>query len=159
MRSLIFATVLLALMAGGAQAAGPRIGAPVPAFTLADLSGARVDSGRYRGRTTVLYFWNNLCGCTEQLIALKGFVGARKGAFNFVAVNEGQKKEVIESVILANGLPYQALSDKDLAVGRGSFGIKVLPTIFVVDGKGVVREKLIGIVDNRKLESIIQRYL
>ncbi|WP_224957880.1 TlpA family protein disulfide reductase [Geomonas subterranea] len=159
MRSLIWAAALVVFMAGGVQAAGPRIGSQAPAFTLTDLSGAKVDSGRYRGKTTVLYFWNNLCGCTEQLIALKGFVGARKGTMNFVAVNEGQKKEIIESVILANGLPYQALSDRDLAVGRGSFGIKVLPTVFVVDGRGVVREKLIGILDNKKLESIIQRYL
>lgn len=159
-RTAIMIVALLMITAGFAHARAPRIGEPVPAFTLTDLSGKKVDSAGFKGKTTVLYFWNNLCGCTEQLIALKGFVAARRGGgLNFVAVNEGQKKEIIETVITANGLPYLALSDKGLAVGKETFGIKVLPTIFVVDRGGVVREKLIGILDNRKLESIVQKYL
>lgn len=159
MRKAIVVTMLLALAAGGAEAKSPRIGERAPGFTLSDLAGRKVDAGRYRGKTTVLYFWNNLCGCTEQLIALKGFVASRKGSFHLVSVNEGQKKEIIESVIVANRLPYEALSDKDFSVGKETFGVKVLPTIFVIDATGVVREKLIGILDNKKLESIIQRYL
>jgi peroxiredoxin len=152
--------LLVLALAVPAHAKSPRIGEAVPGFTLPDLSGAKVDSGRFRGKTTVLYFWNNLCGCTEQLIALKSFVVARKpGSLNFVAVNEGQKIPVIESVILAHQLPYLALSDQDLSVGKSGFGIKVLPTIFVIDRGGVIREKLIGVLDNRKLESIIARYL
>lgn len=161
MRRIVLMMVALLLVTSGfAHARAPRIGEPAPAFALPDLSGKKVDSAGFKGKTTVLYFWNNLCGCTEQLIALKGFVQARqKQGLNFVAVNEGQKKEIIESVITANGLPYLALSDKGLVVGKESFGIKVLPTIFVVDRHGIVREKLIGILDNRKLESIVQRYL
>lgn len=159
MRKAIIVTMLLALVAGSAEAKSPRIGEQAPGFTLSDIAGRKVDAGRYRGKTTVLYFWNNLCGCTEQLIALKSFVASRKGSFHFVSVNEGQKKEIIESVIVANKLPYEALSDKEFSVGKETFGVKVLPTIFVIDATGVVREKLIGILDNKKLESIILRYL
>jgi protein-disulfide isomerase len=91
---------------------------------------------------------------------LKTFVAARQGrSLTFIAVNEGQGRAIVERVITANKLPYEALLDSDLEVGKNQFGVKVLPTIFIIDKVGVLREKLIGVVDTKKLESIIQRYL
>ncbi len=160
MKYMAILVTLLLLAIGSAEARAPRIGEAVAGFTLPDLSGRKIDTALFKGRTTVIYFWNNLCGCTEQLIALKSFVASRKGRqLMFVTVNEGQSRAIAESVITANKLPYEALLDNDLAVGKKQFGIKVLPTLFILDKQGVLREKLIGVVDNRKLESIIQRYL
>ncbi len=160
MKHIVTLVTLLFLAVGSAEARAPRIGETVATFTLQDLSGKKVDTARFKGKTTVLFFWNNLCGCTEQMIALKPFVAARQGrSLVFVAVNEGQGRAIAERVITANQLPYEALLDTDLEVGRNQFGIKVLPTIFIIDKLGVLREKLIGVVDTKKLESIIQRYL
>jgi peroxiredoxin len=148
------------LIASAAHARAPRISETVASFALQDLNGKKVDTAQFKGRPTVVYFWNNLCGCTEQLIALKSFISAQKARkLAFVTVNEGQSRAIAESVITANRLPYDALLDSDLTVGRNLFGIKVLPTIFIIDKGGILREKLIGVVDNRKLESLILRYL
>ena len=156
----ILTVMILLFTVGGAEARPPRIGEAVATFSLPDLAGKKIDTARFKGRTTVIYFWNNLCGCSEQLIALKTFVAARKGRLlSFVAVNEGQSRAIAENVILANKLPYDALLDNDLAVGKNLFGIKVLPTIFILDRQGVLKEKLIGVVDTKRLESFIQRYL
>jgi peroxiredoxin len=160
MKYITILALLFLCAVGNAEARSPRIGETVATFSLPDLSGRKIDTAQYRGRTTVLYFWNNLCGCTEQLIALKSFLTAQKGRqLAFVTVNEGQSRAIAESVITVNKLPYEALLDNDLAIGKKQFGIKVLPTIFIVDKQGVLREKLIGVVDNRKLENLIQRYL
>lgn len=159
-RITTMALVAFLLMSALTEAASPRIGAPVDVIRLPNLSGAVIDTGQTRGKTVVIYFWNNLCGCTEQLLALNRFVSERKKRpFAFITVNEGQAKGVVDGFIRGNGLPYEALLDSDLAVGKKSFGIKVLPTVFVIDRNGVLREKLIGMVDTRRLESIIQRYL
>jgi len=148
------------LMSTMAEAASPRIGGPVDAIRLPNLTGRIIDTGQTRGKTVVVYFWNNLCGCTEQLLALNRFISSRKGSpFVFITVNEGQGKAIVEGFIRDNKLPYEALLDSDLAVGKKNFGIRVLPTIFVIDKSGILREKLIGMVDTKKLESIIQRYL
>jgi len=161
MKRIAAIAVLMCLFtAAMAEAGTPRIGARVDAIRLPDTSGVIVDTGRFKGRTVVVFFWNNLCGCSEQLLALKPFVAARKNRpFAFVTVNEGQGKAIVESFIHGNRLPYEALLDVDLAVGKKNFGIKVLPTIFVVDKDGILREKLIGVIDTRRLETIIQRYL
>lgn len=159
MRGFLTAVILLFAVVS-AEARSPRIGEPVAPFSLQNLADRTIDTAQYRGTTTVLYFWNNLCGCTEQLIALKAFISARQGRnLAFVTVNEGQGKKIAESVISANRLPYQTLLDNDFKVGQKQFGIKVLPTIFIIDKQGILREKLIGVVDNRRLESIIQRHL
>ncbi|MFZ2950382.1 MAG: TlpA disulfide reductase family protein [Desulfuromonadaceae bacterium] len=151
---------LLLLAASSAAAASPRIGEAVAAFSLSDLAGRKIDTAQFRGRVTVIYFWNNLCGCAEQLKALKSFVTIHKNRrLAFVTVNEGQSKAVVESVILANKLPYEALLDNDLSVGKKQFGVKVLPTIFILDKQGILREKLIGAVNNRMLENVILSYL
>jgi peroxiredoxin len=158
----IIATAILSLllMAVMAEAASPRIGGPVDAIRLPNLTGRIIDTSQTRGKTVVVYFWNNLCGCTEQLIVLNRFVSNQKGRpFVFIAVNEGQNKAIVEGVIRDNKLPYEALLDSDLAVGKKNFGIRVLPTIFVIDKNGILREKLIGMVDTKRLESIMQRYL
>jgi peroxiredoxin len=153
-------TLLLVFSVVTAEAGSPRIGARIDGFRLPDTSGAIVDTGRFKGRTVVIFFWNNLCGCSQQLLALKDFVSARKNRpFAFVTVNEGQGRALVDSFIHGNRLPYEALLDGDLAVGKKNFGIKVLPTIFIIDKDGVLWEKLIGVLDNRRLEAIIQRYL
>jgi hypothetical protein len=49
--------------------------------------------------------------------------------------------------------------DTDLKAGKNDFGVKVLPTIIIVDKWGVLREKVIGVVGSKKLQEIISRYL
>ena len=125
-----------------------------------DLAGKRFDTGQLKGKSVVLYFWTDACGCTEQLIALRPFIaGLKDKPFAFVTINEGQGKAVAERFIRNNRLPYQALLDDDLSIGRKSFGIKVLPTIFIIGGDGILKEKLIGVVDNKRLEAFISRNL
>lgn len=159
-RIVTAAAMTLLFMAIMAEAASPRIGVPVDAIRLPNLTGRIIDTGQARGKTAVVYFWNNLCGCTEQLTALNRFVSGQKGRpFVFITINEGQSKAIVEGFIRGNKLPYEALLDSDLTVGKKNLGIRVLPTIFVIDKNGILREKLIGMVDTKKLESIIQRYL
>lgn len=159
-RICLVAVLMLLLIAPNAEARSPRIGEPVDAFRLPNLSGSLVDTGRLKGKTLVIYFWNNRCGCTEQLLALNRFVSSRKSRpFAFITVNEGQGRGVVEGFIRDNRLPYEALLDDDLSIGKKKFAIRVLPTIFIISGDGILREKLIGVVDTKRLESIIQRYL
>lgn len=152
--------LLLLLIAVTAEAKSFRIGEPVPAIRLTDIAGKEFDTGRLQGKSVVIYFWTDACGCKEQLVALRTFIaGLKDKPFAFVTVNEGQGKTVAERFIKENRLPYTVLLDNDLAVGKKTFGIKVLPTIFIIGKDGVLREKLIGVVDNKRLETFIKRHL
>jgi len=151
---------VFSLTAAVAEARAPRIGEVIPPFQLQNLSGRTVNTSRYNGKTVVVYFWTDACGCKDQLIELRRYIGTLKNRpFVFLAVNAGQEKQKIEQFITMNKIPYEVLIDEKAAVAKNQFGIKVLPTIFVISRDGVLREKLIGVVDTQKLQSIIGRYL
>jgi peroxiredoxin len=152
--------VALVFTAGVVEARAPRIGETIPFFKLPNVAGQTVDTARHDGKAVVVYFWTDACGCKEQLIELRRFVGSLKNRpFAFLAVNAGQEKQKIERFIVENKLPYEVLIDVKASVAKNQFGIKVLPTIFVISRDGVLREKLIGVVDTKKLESLISNYL
>lgn len=73
---------------------------------ITDLAGKRFDTGQLKGKSVVLYFCIDACGCTEQLIALRKFIAGLEGKpFAFVAINEGQGKAVAERFIRNNQAP------------------------------------------------------
>jgi peroxiredoxin len=151
---------LCLLSAAPVQAKALKVGESFPAFKLPSLGKADFSTDTLKGKTVVIYFWNNLCGCTEQLLALKGFISRQeKKPFAFVTVNEGQSRAIPESFLRDNRLSYQVLLDTDMALGKKQLGIRVLPTVFIIGKDGLLKEKLIGMVDTRKLQSIIERYL
>ena len=161
---LRYATVqLLALSlftAPPVEAKALKVGEPFPAFKLQTLGKADFSTDTLKGKTVVIYFWNNLCGCTDQLLALKGFISRQeKKPFAFVTVNEGQARAIPEVFLRDNRLSYQVLLDTDMALGRKQLGIRVLPTVFIIGRDGLLKEKLIGMVDTHKLQSIIERHL
>jgi peroxiredoxin len=159
-RTFLLAIVSLLLFTGSAAARSQRVGEAVPPIRLASLHGTAVDTATLKGKTVVLYFWNDGCGCIDQLVKLRPFINGQKGRpFAFITINEGQPKERVAAFVRENALPYEVLLDANAATGRKEFGVKVLPTIFVIGRDGILREKLIGVVDSKKLETIIARYL
>ena len=161
LRSATLLLLALSLLAAPpVEAKALKVGEPFPAFKLPTLGKAEFSTATLKGKTVVIYFWNNLCGCTEQLLALKGFISRQeKKPFAFVTVNEGQSRGVPEAFLRDNRLSYQVLLDTDMALGKKQLGIRVLPTVFIIGKDGLLKEKLIGMVDTRKLQSIIERYL
>lgn len=161
MKGVWLISMLILLLAVTEVSAGsPRVGERIAPFRGLNLAGRTVDTGQLRGRTLVIYFWNDKCGCSEQLIALRKFItGLKERPFSLITINEGQRKSVVEHFMNENNLPYEVLLDSDMTIGTKQFGIKVLPTIFVIDRGGILREKMIGVIRSNSLESIISRYL
>ena len=152
--------MVLLFAAGAAEARAPRIGEVIPSVQLLNMAGQKVETARYSGKAVVLCFWTDACGCKEQLLQLRSFIGTIKNRpLAFLAVNAGQERQRIQQFIAENRVPYEVLIDEQGAVARNQLGVKVLPTIFVISRDGILREKLIGVVDSKKLESIISNYL
>ena len=160
MRLILLLLLLTATLSGCSKVKPTRIGETVPGFTLTSLIGGRVDTASGRGKAQVIYFWNDQCGCVEQLDRLRGFVTPRQDtSLSFITVNVGQEKGLVGSFVTKYDLPYTVLLDTDRKIATQHVGIKVLPTILVIDKSGILREKLMGIVATKKLEEIISRYL
>jgi peroxiredoxin len=164
MKTVLALLVMLIYLQGDVEAQSLRIGETAPPLRLPNVAGKKIDTERLRGKTVVIYFWNNRCGCVEQLGELRSFIhgiNERPQAFpfEFLTVNEGQSNEVVKSFLHEHGLAYEVLMDADLKAGKNDFAVKVLPTIIIIDKWGVLREKVIGVVGSKKLQEIISRYL
>ncbi len=156
----ILLLVVLPLFPMVAEARAPRIGEKIAALSLPNLGGKQITTAAQGGKSLVVYFWTDACGCREQLIELKSYVaGLKNRQVIFLAVNAGQEKSRVERFVAETGIPYEVLLDEKSRVARDLFGVKVLPTIFIIDKNGILREKLIGVVDTKKLQSLINRYL
>jgi peroxiredoxin len=153
--------MLAAILLSGCSDVKPtRIGEAVTPFRLNNLNGAPIDTASGRGKAQAIYFWNDSCGCVEQLAQLSGFVSTRQNTtLSFITVNVGQSRELVGDFVAKFSLPYTVLLDTDRKIATQHVGIKVLPTILVIDKDGILREKLMGIVTTKKLEEIISRYL
>src|SRR5207245_592165 len=77
---------------GAAPAPPPsHVGQPAPALKLPDLEGKMVDLASFKGRQTMLLFWNPGCGfCQRMLESLQAFeADPPKGAPKVVVISTG----------------------------------------------------------------------
>lgn len=144
------AAVLAACSAGaGASPAGSvievgggpvRIGAPAPAFQLADLSGHPVKLADYAGRPVVVNFWASWCGpCQQEFPMLRQARQqyAAKG-LEILGVIYKDSPDAARGFMTKENAAWPALVDTGGSVAR-AYGILGIPDSFFVDRTGVVR--------------------
>ena len=162
MRLLPTVVVLVALSGCSAQAGAPTIerasvGAPAPAFSLADLDGDTVTLAEQQGKMVVIEWFNPQCpyvvyahdegpmGDLTEKWAEQGIV--------WLAINsnaegtQGSDLAVNRDKAAEWGLPT-VLLDRDGQVGR-AYGAKNTPQMFIVDTKGTLVYN--GALDNDPL--------
>lgn len=121
------------------------IGKPAPAFTLPAISGRDVglSSDAFRGQVTLLSVFASWCvSCRiEHPELLK--VAAR-GDVRLVGLNWKDKPGDGARWLAELGDPYAAIGDD--AEGRVAldYGVSGAPETFVIDRKGIIRDKIIG---------------
>ncbi len=117
-----------------AAAQGLAVGTPAPALKLPDLSGKEVDLADYRGRETVVLFWNTGCGfCQQMLPQLKEWERERPAdAPALVVVSAGPPE-----AIAAQGLLSTVLVDQSFASGL-AFAAGGTPSAVKVGRDGTV---------------------
>ncbi|WP_170319951.1 TlpA disulfide reductase family protein [Polyangium spumosum] len=113
--------------------------------------------GKLRGRVVVVDFWASWCGpcraISKDLSKLHAAYGDK--GLSIVGLT-GEPKAVAEKAATELGMRYPVASDPDDRTAA-LYGIRSLPTMFVVDKKGVIREVFVGYGPGRgaTLEKIV----
>ena len=152
--SALFFTLLLAACGQDTPKANINIGSIAPTFQTFRVDGtAEHFPAAYFGKPLVIRFWADWCKyCEGEMKAIEAVYQRHKDkSLTVLAINAGQDKPTIEAFIRKIGVTYPALLDESSAIAR-SYGVVGLPTTFFIDGKGIVRAKLIGEADEATFE-------
>jgi len=161
MRIFIFmAALFLAACGSETPKANINIGSIAPTFQAfrAD-GGAEHFPAAYFGMPLVVRFWADWCKyCEGEMKAIETVYQANKGKLQVLAINAGQDKATINAFIKKIGVTYPAVLDGNSAIAR-SYGVVGLPTTFFIDGKGIVRAKIVGEADEATFARHVQELL
>lgn len=134
-----------------------RIGNVVPQATLSGINGVPVRIPEsVKGKVVLLHFWQVGCSsCKLEMPAMDELYKQyqRKG-LEVLAVNVGQKKEIVRTFAAELGASYPILIDVE-GKGAALFGVTDVPRTYVVDRNGIVRYRILGGATPATLKKLI----
>jgi thiol-disulfide isomerase/thioredoxin len=138
------------------------VGAFAPAWTnVAPIGGAPKTLAQLKGRVVLIDFWASWCGpcrlITPKLSALQARFGAQGLTVVGITTDEA---DLAAQYAAKTDMKYGVVVDAQADTTR-AYGITGLPTMFVVDKRGVVREIEIGFDPSRDaaLEQLVKTLL
>jgi cytochrome c biogenesis protein CcmG/thiol:disulfide interchange protein DsbE len=153
--ALFFALILCFSASGVFAAGGPlRVGNTPPRIKLIDLNGTAVRvPDDFRGKVVILHFWAGGCSsCAEEMPAMeKLYEKYRRKGLVILAVNVGQKKELVKRLVKDAGITYPVLLDPDRKMAE-IYDVVGVPRTYLVDRKGVIRYKILGSASSETLK-------
>ncbi|NGZ11406.1 MAG: TlpA family protein disulfide reductase [Nitrospira sp. LK70] len=126
-----------------------QVGDEAPNFMLRDLAGNVMSLSQLRGRVVLLNFWATWCGpCRVEMPAMEQLYRTLpRREFEILAVStDPQGAAVTRPFQREMGFTFPILHDSEYRVGL-AYGARTIPITFMVDRRGIVREKIFGARD------------
>ena len=139
-------TTALAGLVAALPCAASDAARPAPQFALPSLKdGSTVQLAEYRGRVVLVDFWASWCSpCLQSMPAYNGLAArfADRG-FQILAISVDEKSESARAFVEKHPVRYVVLSDPHGEVAA-AYDIKGMPSSFLVDGQGRIRQVHVG---------------
>ncbi|MFY4729651.1 peroxiredoxin family protein [Nitrospira sp. BLG_2] len=126
-----------------------QVGDEAPNFTLRDLTGNVMSLSQLRGKVVLLNFWATWCGpCRVEMPAMEQlYKTLPRREFEILAVStDPQGTAVTRPFQREMGFTFPILHDSEYRVGL-AYGARTIPITFMVDRRGIVRQKIFGARD------------
>lgn len=165
---LMAAGVGMLFWLGGQSAARPSAasqgivqpGQPAPDFSLPALNGDTVRLSDLKGQVVLVNLWATWCPpCKAEMPAINAFYQAHHEAgFTALMANAQEDEATVRPFIEAKGFTFPVLLDSQGDLMR-QYGVRGLPTTFIIDRNGIVRHLQTGAITESELETIINPLL
>jgi thiol-disulfide isomerase/thioredoxin len=131
---------------GKGRGSEPNVNFPAPEIEGSDANGKPFRLSDYKGKVVLLDFWASWCKPCRILVPHeKALVKSLKDKpFVLLGVNGDDTPEDLKEAEQQQGLNWRSWWDEGKSIQR-RWGVKVLPTVFLIDHKGVVRYRFEGV--------------
>jgi thiol-disulfide isomerase/thioredoxin len=130
---------------------------PAPDFTLSDINGATVKLSEMKGKVVVLNFWATWCGpCRKEIpdfIDMQNEYGKDGLQFIGVALDDGGAA-VVKPYADKTKMNYPVLIGSEDVVKKYG-GMNAIPVTVLIDRKGNMRARYVGMRTRAVLESMV----
>ncbi|WP_303674268.1 peroxiredoxin [Vampirovibrio chlorellavorus] len=141
------------------------VGTAAPDFNLPATGGKSVQLSQYAGKNLVIVFYpkDQTPGCTQQLCALRDDTEVFKGLnTEFLGSNPGSM-ESHEKFAQAQGYQFPIAVDAQRTMAKAYHALKedgqgIQRTVYIIDGKGVIRYAKQGLPPNSELIEAIKQF-
>lgn len=142
---LILVCCLAIFFAGCGESQVVAVGKPAPNLDTVDMKGDVWSLSKQKGKVVFVNFWATWCApCREEMPSMQRlYAKLPKDKFKMVALYNRDKPELVKNFITKLGITIPILDDQQNILGE-RYGLTGLPETFIVDKKGVIREKFIG---------------
>lgn len=131
-----------------------------PAWTLKDVKGHQVSLNQFKGKVVILDFWATWCGPCR--LEIPGFIKLqkkyKKDGLEVVGVSLDDGPGVVKKFIKSHHLNYTVVMGNQ-QIARDYGNIEAIPTTFVIDRKGRIVGKHVGVTDLSTFEKQIKPLL
>ncbi len=135
-----------------------RTGKAAPEIETQRLNGDKVKLSELRGKVVVLDFWATWCPPCRAMIPHERELVTRfqHKPFVFISIDIDGNKEALTKFLATTPMPWAHwLNDGRGGISR-EWGVSAVPTLFVIDAKGVVRKKIVG-GDEKTLDDTVEK--
>ncbi len=169
MKKTLYFFVLLCLAflmtACGQETSQPRkaeLDKPAPDFTLVDTKGNTWKLSDLKGQVVFVNFWATWCPpCRAEMPSMQElYTTMPADTFKMLAILSNDDPALADRFAAKIGCTFPILVDPEGLTGR-AYGLTGVPETFIIDKKGIIREKFIGATEwnSPAALQIIRKYL
>lgn len=133
-----------------------------PEVTFATLSGQTLGTSDLRGKVLLVNFWATSCvPCATEMprVAQTYRKFAPRGYDTIAVAMSHDRPDQVAEFARRRALPFKVALDGSGEIARDFGGVRVTPTLFLIDRRGRIVKRYIGKPDWRELHSLVEEAL